>query len=76
MKVVLNNINLSNAAKAWQIGFQDPATSLIQYIINFHNYLTTSTGYNFLMPVIILVFFLFINFLSTIHNLKFLIVHQ
>ena len=34
-----NNIVFMDAAEPWQLGFQDPATPIMEGIINFHNYI-------------------------------------
>jgi cytochrome c oxidase subunit 2 len=33
------NFTLSDAAEPWQFGFQDPATPIMEGIINFHNHI-------------------------------------
>jgi len=33
------NITLCDAAESWQIGFQDPASPIMEGMINFHNYI-------------------------------------
>ena len=35
----LNNISYCDAAEAWQLGLQDPATPVMEGIISFHNHL-------------------------------------
>ena len=34
-----SNVTLSDASNPWQLGFQDPATPIMEGIINFHNHL-------------------------------------
>jgi len=34
-----NSISFADAAQDWQLGFQDPATPMMEGIIFFHNYL-------------------------------------
>nr|YP_009579060.1 cytochrome c oxidase subunit 2 [Vischeria stellata]QBK36847.1 cytochrome c oxidase subunit 2 [Vischeria stellata] len=48
-----NNISITDAAKAWQIGFQDPATPVMEGIIDFHNHLMI-----FIVPIMIFVMWL------------------
>nr|YP_010455079.1 cytochrome c oxidase subunit 2 [Vischeria punctata]AML60713.1 cytochrome c oxidase subunit 2 [Vischeria sp. CAUP Q 202]UUA03915.1 cytochrome c oxidase subunit 2 [Vischeria punctata] len=49
----ISNISLADAAKAWQIGFQDPATPVMEGIIDFHNHLMI-----FIVPIMIFVMWL------------------
>jgi cytochrome c oxidase subunit 2 len=48
-----------DAAKFWQLGFQDPATPIMEGIVDFHNHLMV-----FLLPVAILVCWLLYRCLS------------
>lgn len=50
---LLFNISLMDAPKFWQFGFQDPATPIMEGIIDFHNHLML-----FLVPVTIFVIWL------------------
>jgi cytochrome c oxidase subunit 2 len=34
-----SNVALSDASSPWQLGFQDPATPIMEGIINFHNHI-------------------------------------
>lgn len=53
------NLSFMDAPKFWQIGFQDPATPIMEGIIDFHNHLML-----FLVPVTIFVIWLLYRCLS------------
>ena len=39
LKTMFSNIIFCDAAEPWQLGLQDPATPVMEGIINFHNHL-------------------------------------
>lgn len=55
----LFNFTLMDAPNAWQIGFQDPASPIMEGIVDFHNHLMV-----FIVPITIFVFWLLYRCLS------------
>lgn len=53
------NLSFMDAARLWQIGLQDPATPVMEGIIDFHNHLMM-----FIVPIIVFVFWLLYRCLS------------
>ncbi len=57
--VLCFNLSLMDAAKSWQIGLQDPATPVMEGIIDFHNHLMI-----FIVPITVFVVWLLYRCLS------------